>query len=131
MIISFFWTSVVSQKSGGSDVTPLSVDESANSPSWEADVKKSHLLSLTSIAAMMLGVTAAQNALAESAHKSMMKSNNQMASPSPGAVDPGVRGGPAGAGSPVGGLTSAEQAFFTAATARFEGNGPLRPRPGL
>jgi CxxC motif-containing protein (DUF1111 family) len=36
------------------------------------------------------------------------------------ATDPGVRGGAPGAGGPVGGLTSAEQAFFTAAQARFE-----------
>jgi hypothetical protein len=41
--------------------------------------------------------------------------NNQSA----GAVDPGVRSGPPGAGSPVGGLTAAQQAFFTAAQARF------------
>jgi CxxC motif-containing protein (DUF1111 family) len=73
----------------------------------------------TSIAAMMLSVTAAQNALAQSAHKNMMKSSNQAASPSPGAVDPGVRGGPAGAGGPIAGLTSAQQAFFTAAQASF------------
>ena len=39
---------------------------------------------------------------------------------SSGAVDPGVRGGPPGAGGPVGGLTAAQQAFFTAAQARFE-----------
>jgi CxxC motif-containing protein (DUF1111 family) len=39
---------------------------------------------------------------------------------SSGAVDPGVRGGTPGAGGPVGGLTSAEMAFFTAAQARFE-----------
>jgi CxxC motif-containing protein (DUF1111 family) len=70
----------------------------------------------TSIAAIMLSVTAAQNALAQSTHHGHDPSDAQ----SSGAVDPGVRGGPAGAGSPVGGLTAAEQAFFTAATARFE-----------
>jgi CxxC motif-containing protein (DUF1111 family) len=70
----------------------------------------------TSIAAMMLSVTAAQNALAQSGRHGHDPSNAQ----SSAAVDPGVRGGPAGAGSPVGGLTAAEQAFFTAATARFE-----------
>jgi hypothetical protein len=37
----------------------------------------------------------------------------------PGATDPGVRGGAPGAGGPVGGLTAAEQTFFTAALARF------------
>jgi CxxC motif-containing protein (DUF1111 family) len=35
------------------------------------------------------------------------------------ATDPGVRGGAPGAGGPIGGLNAAEQAFFTAATARF------------
>jgi CxxC motif-containing protein (DUF1111 family) len=84
---------------------------------------KSHLacrLSLTSIAAIMLGVTAAQNALAQNKitpNKSMATSNSSQSS---AAVDPGVRGGPPGAGGPVGGLTAAEQAFFTAAQARFE-----------
>jgi hypothetical protein len=81
---------------------------------------KSHrarALSVTSIATMMLSVTAAQNALAQSAHR---HDRQQTTSASPAAVDPGVRGGTPGAGSPVGGLTSAEQAFFTAATARFE-----------
>jgi CxxC motif-containing protein (DUF1111 family) len=36
-----------------------------------------------------------------------------------GPVDPGVRGGPAGAGGPLPGLNSAEQAFFNAARGRF------------
>jgi CxxC motif-containing protein (DUF1111 family) len=68
-------------------------------------------LLLTSIAAMVLGVTAAHNAFAQ---------NTGAPSKSVAAVDPGVRGGPAGAGGPIGGLTAAEQAFFTAAQARFE-----------
>jgi CxxC motif-containing protein (DUF1111 family) len=38
----------------------------------------------------------------------------------PGATDPGVRGGPAGAGGPVGGLSSAQQIYVTAASARFQ-----------
>jgi CxxC motif-containing protein (DUF1111 family) len=59
----------------------------------------------TSIAAMLLGAAAAQNALAQTANT---------------AVDPGVRGGTAGAGDPVPGLTPAQQLFFTAAQARFE-----------
>jgi CxxC motif-containing protein (DUF1111 family) len=75
---------------------------------------RAYALSLTSIAAMLLGVTAAQDALAQS------KSGNQKPSQSSGAVDPGVRGGTPGAGGSVGGLTTAEQNFFTAATARFE-----------
>jgi CxxC motif-containing protein (DUF1111 family) len=59
-----------------------------------------------SIAAIVLGVTAAQNALAQTTTNT--------------AVDPGVRGGTAGAGDPVPGLTPAQQLFFTAAQARFE-----------
>ena len=86
---------------------------------------KSHLgykLSLTSIAAMMLSVTATQNALAQSRDRDHHNRNPSSSSSnsSSGAVDPGVRGGPVGAGGPVGGLTAAEQAFFTAAQARFE-----------
>src|SRR6201987_1993883 len=76
----------------------------------------------TSIVAMMLSVTAAQNALAQSrehghghGHGNHDPGNNQ----SSGAVDPGVRGGTPGAGGPIGGLTAAEMAFFTAAQARF------------
>jgi CxxC motif-containing protein (DUF1111 family) len=74
----------------------------------------------TSIVAMMLSVTAAQNALAQSrehghGHGNHDPGNNQ----SSGAVDPGVRGGPAGAGGPVAGLTAAQTAFFNAAQARF------------
>jgi CxxC motif-containing protein (DUF1111 family) len=84
---------------------------------------KSHLacrLSLTSIAAMMLGVTAAQNALAQNKITTNGSTATSNSSQSSAAVDPGVRGGPPGAGGSVGGLTAAEQAFFTAAQARFE-----------
>jgi CxxC motif-containing protein (DUF1111 family) len=83
---------------------------------------KSHLgckFSLTSIAAMMLSVTAAQNALAQSTNRSQNQNNNAVSNQSSGAVDPGVRGGPAGAGGPIAGLTAAQQAFFTAAQASF------------
>jgi CxxC motif-containing protein (DUF1111 family) len=82
----------------------------------------------TSIAAMMLSVTAAQNALAQNAsaqngaqsrHHHHGNGNHDPGNTS-GAVDPGVRGGPPGAGGPIGGLTAAEQAFFTAAQARFQ-----------
>jgi CxxC motif-containing protein (DUF1111 family) len=86
---------------------------------------KSHLgykLSLTSIAAMMLSVTATQNALAQSRDRDHHNrhTSSSSSSSSSSVVDPGVRGGPAGAGGPVGGLTAAEQAFFTAAQARFQ-----------
>jgi CxxC motif-containing protein (DUF1111 family) len=84
---------------------------------------KSHLgyKSLTSLAAMMLSVTAAQNALAQSRDRDHHHHNNSgsSSSSSSGVTDPGVRGGPAGAGASVGGLTTAQQAFFTAAQARF------------
>jgi CxxC motif-containing protein (DUF1111 family) len=85
---------------------------------------KSHLgyKSLTSLAAMMLSVTAAQNALAQSRDRDHHHHNNSgsSSSSSSGVTDPGVRGGPAGAGASIGGLTAAQQAFFTAAQARFE-----------
>jgi CxxC motif-containing protein (DUF1111 family) len=68
-------------------------------------------LSLTSIAAIVLGVTAAHNAFAQS---------TGAPSKSVAAVDPGVRGGPPGAGGPVGGLNAAQMAFFTAAQASFQ-----------
>jgi hypothetical protein len=51
----------------------------------------------TSIAAMLLGVAAAQNALAQSASTAAAATTT--------AVDPGVRAGTAGAGDPVPGLT--------------------------
>jgi CxxC motif-containing protein (DUF1111 family) len=118
-VISFFWTLVVVQKSGGCDVTPFSVDRN------EADMRKSHLLSLTSIAAMMLSVTT-QNASAQnvsSTNRGTQGVNGQTGccnNQSSRAVDPGLRAGPPGAGSSVGGLTAAQQSFFTAAQARFE-----------
>jgi CxxC motif-containing protein (DUF1111 family) len=88
---------------------------------------KSHLgykLSLTSLAAMMLSVTATQNALAQSRDRDHHNrtgccNTSGSSSSTSSVVDPGVRGGPVGAGSPVGGLTTAQQTFFTAAQARF------------
>jgi CxxC motif-containing protein (DUF1111 family) len=75
----------------------------------------------TSIAAVMLSVTAAQNASAEGRHHEHHHHGCcGDPSSSSGAVDPGLRGGPPGAGNPVGGLTAAQQAFFTAAQARFD-----------
>jgi CxxC motif-containing protein (DUF1111 family) len=73
----------------------------------------------TSIAAIMLSVTAAQNALAQSRQHHGNGNHDPGSSQSSGAVDPGVRGGTAGAGGPIPGLTTAQQAFFTAAQARF------------
>jgi CxxC motif-containing protein (DUF1111 family) len=74
----------------------------------------------TSIAALMLSVAAAQNALAQQRHHDHDPGNGQQGNAqSSGAVDPGVRGGPPGAGGPVTGLTAAQTAFFTAAQARF------------
>jgi hypothetical protein len=66
----------------------------------------------TSIAAMILSVTAAQNALAQNTNGNHNQNNNAVGNQSPGAVDPGVRGGPPGAGGPIAGLTAAQQAFF-------------------
>jgi CxxC motif-containing protein (DUF1111 family) len=105
---------------------------------WEADMTKAHLgykLS-TSVAAMMLSVTAAQNALAQNALPQSASGQNAIGTntsvttrnPNPGsqfpsrrgAVDPGVRGGTPGVGGPVGGLTAAQQAYFTAAQASFQ-----------
>jgi CxxC motif-containing protein (DUF1111 family) len=80
----------------------------------------------TSIAAMMLSAIAAQNASAQNVFGANRNNHNHNpgnhnpGNNDPGAVDPGVRGGPAGAGGPIGGLTAAEQAFFTAAQARFQ-----------
>jgi hypothetical protein len=107
-------TLVVLQTSTVFAVTLFGVGE-AKSAGWEVDMSKSHLactLSLTSIAAMMLGMTASQTALAQNeltTNKSMATRNSSQSS---AAVDPGVRGGPPGAGGPVGGLTAAEQGGF-------------------
>jgi CxxC motif-containing protein (DUF1111 family) len=70
----------------------------------------------TSIVAMMLSVTAAQNALAQSREHGHGHGHGNH---DPG-NNPGVRGGTPGAGGPIGGLTAAEMAFFTAAQARFQ-----------
>jgi CxxC motif-containing protein (DUF1111 family) len=82
-------------------------------------MKKSHLLSLTSFAAMMLSVMTAQNALSASRQHHGNGNHDPGNNQSSGAVDPGVRGGTPGAGGPITGLTAAQQAFFTAAQARF------------
>jgi CxxC motif-containing protein (DUF1111 family) len=75
---------------------------------------------------MILSVAAAQNASAQNVfgadrnNHNHNHGNHNPGNNDPGAVDPGVRGGPPGAGGPIGGLTAAEQAFFTAAQARFQ-----------
>src|SRR2546421_11556657 len=43
-----------------------------------------------------------------------------LTSPSTTAKDPGVRGGPAAAGTAIGGLTSAQQSFFNAGLDAFQ-----------
>jgi CxxC motif-containing protein (DUF1111 family) len=73
-----------------------------------------------SIAAMMLSVTAAQNASAQSRNHNQNPSNHNPGNQDPAAVDPGVRGGAPGVGGPIGGLTAAQMAFFTAAQASFQ-----------
>jgi CxxC motif-containing protein (DUF1111 family) len=78
----------------------------------------------TSIAAIVLSVTASQNALAQNASAQNVlvtrnnhhNNNNNQSS----AVDPGVRGGSPGAGGTIGGLTATQQAYFTAAQASFQ-----------
>jgi CxxC motif-containing protein (DUF1111 family) len=95
---------------------------------------KSHLayrLSLASIATMMVGLTAPQKPLAQNVQNAIDRHGNGTThggsvqtgccgSQSAKAVDPGVRGGPAGAGGPVGGLNADQQAFFTAAQVSFQ-----------
>jgi hypothetical protein len=81
-------------------------------------MKKSHVLSLASIVAMILSVTPEQNALAQNisgTNRGTQGNNGQTGSSnnqSSGAVDPGLRSGSPGAGSPVGGLTAASRLFL-------------------
>ena len=77
---------------------------------------KSHLafrLSLTSIATIMVCLTAAQNTLAQNAQNVTDRNGtthggnvHRGGSQSLRALDPGMRGGPPGAGGPVGGLNA-------------------------
>jgi CxxC motif-containing protein (DUF1111 family) len=77
--------------------------------------KFAHACSLTSIASIMLasvslsGPTLAQNTAATTSNTTAPR----------GAVDPGVRGGDAGAGGALPGLSGLETAFFNAATNNF------------
>jgi hypothetical protein len=104
-------TLVVLETSTVFAVTLFGVGET-KSAGWEVDMSKSHLactLSLTSIAAMMSGMTASQTALAQNeltTNKSMATRNSSQSS---AAVDPGVRGGPPGAGGPVGGRRQSKE----------------------
>jgi CxxC motif-containing protein (DUF1111 family) len=79
-------------------------------------------VSLTAIAVMLLGGAAAAQSVTHRDHRGHgghggtgSTTGNAQAT----VTDPGVRGGAPGAGQPVGGLTAAQQAFFTAAQARF------------
>jgi CxxC motif-containing protein (DUF1111 family) len=72
----------------------------------------------TSIAALMLSVVAAQNALAQSRNQGHGDGHDNGNSQSSGAVDPGVRGGTPGAGGPP--LSQNELSFWFAAQAVFE-----------
>ncbi len=62
---------------------------------------------------MVLGIAALLQAQAPS-------TTSTVTSPSIPAVDPGVRGGPAGGGGPIAGLTARENEFFAAGKADFE-----------
>jgi len=62
---------------------------------------------------MVLGIAALLQAQAPS-------TTTTVTSPTPAAADPGVRGGPAGGGGPIAGLTARELEFFTAGKAEFE-----------
>jgi len=75
-------------------------------------------VSLTAVAVMLLGGTA----VAESGHRDRGHhgGTSTTSSDPPTVTDPGLRGGTPGAGAPVGGLTTAQSNFFTAAQARFE-----------
>jgi hypothetical protein len=79
-------------------------------------------VSLTAVAVMFLaGNAAAQTAHHDKGHGGHSGTGTTTTSSSAtAAVDPGVRGGTAGAGDPVPGITPAQQLFFTAAQARFE-----------
>jgi CxxC motif-containing protein (DUF1111 family) len=81
-------------------------------------------VSLTAVAVMFLaGTAAAQSAhhdRGHGGHSGTGTTTTTTTSSATTAVDPGVRGGTAGAGDPVPGLTPAQQLFFTAAQARFE-----------
>jgi CxxC motif-containing protein (DUF1111 family) len=82
-------------------------------------------VSLTAIAVMLLGGAAAAQSFTHRDHRGhgghsggsggTGTTGNAQAT----VVDPGVRGGAPAAGQSVGGLTAAEQTFFTAAQARF------------
>jgi CxxC motif-containing protein (DUF1111 family) len=78
-------------------------------------------VSLTAVAVVLFAGTAA----AQTAHRDRDRGHHTgtgtttSSSTTDPVTDPGVRGGTPGAGGPVGGLTAAQQAFFTAAQARF------------
>jgi len=84
---------------------------------------KAHLacnLPLVSITAMMLGLTAAQNASAQNKISTDGSTTTGHSNQSSAAVDPGPRGGVPSAGGPLPGLSAAQLAFFTSSLARFQ-----------
>jgi CxxC motif-containing protein (DUF1111 family) len=78
-----------------------------------------HGVSLTAVAVMLLGGTAAAQSIHRDRGHGGHHSTTTTSSDPPAVTDPGVRGGTPGAGASVGGLTTAQQNFFTAAEARF------------
>jgi hypothetical protein len=78
-------------------------------------IKFAHACSLASIASVMLAsVSLSGSAFAQNAAFATSNTNA-----SQGPADPGVRGGAPGAGGPLPGLSTLEQAFFNAATGIF------------
>jgi CxxC motif-containing protein (DUF1111 family) len=79
-------------------------------------------VSLTALTVMFLAGTAgAQSVHHDRGHGGHSSTSTTTSSDPPAtATDPGVRGGTAGAGDPIPGLTPPQTLFFTAAQARFE-----------
>jgi CxxC motif-containing protein (DUF1111 family) len=134
-LVSPFCTLIVLQKSDTYGVlTPVSWKRRTHG--LEVDMARSQFacgVSLTAIAVMMLGAAAEAQNIANT-QQNMVPSNQGSGGRNHGgggtgtttsaisaaAVDPGPRGGAAGAGGPLPGLSTDQLAFFTAATARFE-----------
>jgi CxxC motif-containing protein (DUF1111 family) len=84
-------------------------------------IKFARACSLVSMASVMLGsVSWSRSALAQAeAVTNSTTTTNSTASGSRNPIDPGVRGGAAGAGDPLASLSALELAFFKAATPEF------------
>jgi CxxC motif-containing protein (DUF1111 family) len=78
-------------------------------------------VSLTAVAVMLCGATASAQFFEhrDRGHGGHSGTSTTTSSAAATVTDPGVRGGTPGAGASVGGLTTAQQNFFTAAQARF------------